>query len=62
MKLARKSGCKGLLIGFESMTDSGLNKYRKTFASFDKNVEAIKILQDNGIKTMASLVFWVGWG
>jgi len=24
---------------------------------FDKNVEAIKILQDNGIKTMASLVF-----
>lgn len=57
MKLARKSGCKGLLIGFESMTDSGLNKYRKTFASFDKNVEAVKILQDHGIKTMASLVF-----
>ena len=57
MKLARKSGCKGILIGFESMTDTGLNKYRKTFGSFDKNVEAVKILQDNGIKTMASLVF-----
>jgi len=57
MKLARKSGCKGLLIGFESMTDTGLNKYRKTFASFDRNVEAIKTLQDNGIMTMASLVF-----
>jgi len=57
MKLARQSGCKGLLIGFESMTDTGLNKYRKTFASFDRNVEAIKTLQDNGIMTMSSLVF-----
>jgi len=57
MSLARKSGCKGLLIGFESMTDTGLNKYRKTFASFDRNVEAIKTLQDNGIMVMASLVF-----
>ena len=57
MRLARKSGCKGLLIGFESMTDTGLNKYRKTFASFDRNVEAIKTLQDNGIMVMASLVF-----
>ncbi|RLD48438.1 MAG: B12-binding domain-containing radical SAM protein [Bacteroidetes bacterium] len=57
MKLARKSGCKGFLIGFESMTDTGLNKYRKTFASFDRNVEAIKMLQDNGLMTMASLVF-----
>jgi len=57
MKLARKSGCKGLLIGFESMTDSGLNKYRKTFGSFEQNVKAIKTLQDNGIMTMASLVF-----
>ena len=57
MRLARKSGCKGLLIGFESMTDNGLNKYRKTFASFDRNVEAIKTLQKNGIMVMASLVF-----
>jgi radical SAM superfamily enzyme YgiQ (UPF0313 family) len=57
MRLARKSGCKGLLIGFESMTDTGLNKYRKTFASFERNVEAIKTLQDNGIMVMASLVF-----
>ena len=57
MRLARKSGCKGLLIGFESMTDTGLNKYRKTFASYERNVEAIKTLQKNGIMVMASLVF-----
>ncbi|MCF6171935.1 MAG: B12-binding domain-containing radical SAM protein [Bacteroidales bacterium] len=57
MKLARKSGCKGLLIGFESMTETGLNKYRKTFGSFEQNVQAIKTLQNNGIMTMASLVF-----
>ncbi len=24
MKLARKSGCKGLLVGFESMTETGM--------------------------------------
>ena len=57
MKLARKSGCIGFLIGFESMTETGISKYKKTFSSFEKNVEAIKTLQDNGIMTMASLVF-----
>ena len=57
MKLARQSGCKGLLIGFESMTETGICKYKKTFSSFEENVEAVKKLQDNGILTMASFVF-----
>jgi len=57
MKLARQSGCKGLLIGFESMTDTGLCKYKKTFSTFKENVEAVKKLQGNGILTMASFVF-----
>ncbi len=57
MKLAYKSGCRGLLIGFESMTESSICKYKKTFASFDKNAEAIKTLQKNGIMVMASFVF-----
>jgi len=57
MKLAYKSGCRALLIGFESMSDSGLNHYRKTLKSIDENVLAVKKLQDNGIMTMASLIF-----
>ena len=57
MKLAHQSGCKGLLIGFESMTETGLCKYKKTFSTFEENVAAVKKLQDNGILTMASFVF-----
>ncbi|MFH0895199.1 MAG: radical SAM protein [Bacteroidota bacterium] len=57
MKLAEKSGCKALLVGFESMTDSGLNSYRKTLKTIEANVEAVKRLRDYGILTMASLIF-----
>ncbi len=57
MKLAYKSGCRGLLIGFESMTETGLCKYKKTFSTFDENVKAVKTLQDNGILVMTSFVF-----
>ena len=57
MKLAYRSGCRGLLIGFESMTENGICKYKKTFSTFNENVEAVKTLQGNGILTMASFVF-----
>ncbi len=57
MKLAYESGCLGLLIGFESMTDAGLNSYRKTLKTVEENVQAIRRLRNNGILVMASLVF-----
>lgn len=57
MKLAYKSGCRALLIGFESMTDAGISTYRKTLKTIDENVQAIKKLRDHGILTMASVVF-----
>jgi radical SAM superfamily enzyme YgiQ (UPF0313 family) len=57
MKLAYKSGCRALLIGFESMSDSGINQYRKTLKTIDENILAVKKLQDHGIMTMASLIF-----
>jgi radical SAM superfamily enzyme YgiQ (UPF0313 family) len=57
MQLAHKSGCRGLLIGFESMTDTGISQYKKTFSTFQENVDAIKTLQQHGIMTMASFVF-----
>ena len=57
IKLAYKSGCRALLIGFESMSDSGISQYRKTLKTIDENILAVKKLQDNGIMTMASLIF-----
>ena len=57
VKLAYKSGCRALLIGFESMSDSGINQYHKTLKTIDENILAVKKLQDNGIMTMASLIF-----
>ncbi len=57
MKMAYRSGCRGLLIGFESMSDDGIGTYRKTLKTVDENVLAVKKLRDNGILTMASLIF-----
>jgi radical SAM superfamily enzyme YgiQ (UPF0313 family) len=57
MNLARRSGCKALLIGFESMGEIGLNRYRKSLKTLDENVRAVRKLHDNGILTMASLIF-----
>jgi radical SAM superfamily enzyme YgiQ (UPF0313 family) len=57
MKLAHKSGCVALLVGFESMTKNGMNHYHKALKSIDENVNAVKRLRNNGILTMASLVF-----
>jgi radical SAM superfamily enzyme YgiQ (UPF0313 family) len=57
MKMAYKSGCRGLLIGFESISDEGLSTYRKTLKTIEENVLAVKKLRDNGIFVMASLIF-----
>jgi radical SAM superfamily enzyme YgiQ (UPF0313 family) len=57
MELAHKSGCKALLVGFESMGETGINQYRKSLKTLDENIRAVRRLQDNGILTMASLIF-----
>jgi radical SAM superfamily enzyme YgiQ (UPF0313 family) len=57
LKLAHKSGCKALLIGFESMGEIGINKYRKSLKTLDENIQAVRRLHNNGILTMASLIF-----
>jgi len=57
MSLAHKSGCRALLIGFESMGETGINQYRKSLKTLDENIQAVRKLQDNGILTMASLIF-----
>ena len=45
------------LIGFESVTDAGINSYRKTLKTVEENVLAIKKLRNNGILSMVSVVF-----
>lgn len=57
MKMAYRSGCRALLIGFESMTEEGTVTYRKSLKTLDENVQAVKRLRDNGILVMASLIF-----
>lgn len=57
MKLAHKSGCRALLIGFESMAEIGRNQYRKSLKTLDENIQAVRRLQNSGILTMASLIF-----
>jgi len=57
MSLAEKSGCTALLVGFESMTDTGIDAYRKSLKSIEENVAAVKKLREYGILTMASLIF-----
>lgn len=57
LKLAAQSGCRGLLIGVESVIDDGLQKYRKNPGNFDDLARALKRIKDHGIKALAQMVF-----
>jgi radical SAM superfamily enzyme YgiQ (UPF0313 family) len=57
LKLASDSGCYGLLIGFESVTDEGLKKYRKSKNDFGALKAAVRTLNAHGIAVLAHLVF-----
>jgi radical SAM superfamily enzyme YgiQ (UPF0313 family) len=57
LKLAAQSGCRGLLIGVESVVDDGLHKYRKNPGDFDELARALKRIKDHGIKAFAQMVF-----
>jgi len=57
LDMAAKSGCKGLLIGFESVTDEVLLKIHKDFNDPGKFYLASKKLHAKGISIMACFVF-----
>ncbi len=57
LKYAVDSGCYGLLIGLESITDEGFKKYKKSKKDFMTLKSAIKTLKDHGIAVQAHLVF-----
>ncbi len=57
LKLLRKSGCKGLFIGFESVSDKSLREAGKSHNKAREYKEAIKILHDHGIAVEGAFIF-----
>lgn len=57
LRLCRKSGCRGLFVGLESVSTESVNKIHKTLKSIKDNEDAIKKIQDTGIIFHPSFVF-----
>jgi|UniRef100_A0A7C3UUN6 radical SAM superfamily enzyme YgiQ (UPF0313 family) len=57
LKLARRSGCQGLFIGFESITDEGLKELNKGFLKVKTLSDKIKRIHDSGIMIEGSFIF-----
>jgi radical SAM superfamily enzyme YgiQ (UPF0313 family) len=57
LKLAARSGCKGLLIGFESISQDTLNETHKGFHAAAGYGEVVKKLHDHGIGIQGCFVF-----
>ncbi len=57
LRLAAQSGCKGLLIGFESVSQATLDQTRKRFHSARHYAEIVKRLHDHGIGIQGCFVF-----
>jgi radical SAM superfamily enzyme YgiQ (UPF0313 family) len=57
LRLAAASGCKGLLIGFESISQDTLNQTHKHFHAAREYGEVVKKLHDHGIGIQGCFVF-----
>ncbi|MFA5147701.1 MAG: radical SAM protein [Candidatus Omnitrophota bacterium] len=57
LDLAVKSGCRGLLIGFESVSQNTLKSMGKGFNYAERYKDQVKKLHDNGISIQACFVF-----
>lgn len=55
--LARKSGCKGLLMGLESISNTNLKASGKGFNSPDRFARVVRRLHDHGIALQGCFVF-----
>jgi radical SAM superfamily enzyme YgiQ (UPF0313 family) len=56
MKLAKKSGCKGLFIGLESVLETNYHKYNK-LKNLEDTQQSIKKILKMGIMIQASVIF-----
>lgn len=57
LSLVAKSGCRGLLMGFESLRTEALESSRKTNNIGKKYADVVDILHDHGILVQACFVF-----
>ena len=57
LKLAAKSGCAGLFIGFESLSELSLRTANKGFNRIRDYGECVQKLRDHGILVLASFMF-----
>jgi radical SAM superfamily enzyme YgiQ (UPF0313 family) len=57
LDLAQSSGCKGLFIGFESLSQETLNAMGKSINRVNDYKEAIKMIHDCGIGIQGSFIF-----
>lgn len=57
LTLAHKSGCAGLLIGFESVSEKSLRKMNKNFNSLEKHYRLVTELHKRNIAIMGCFVF-----
>jgi radical SAM superfamily enzyme YgiQ (UPF0313 family) len=57
LALCRKSGCMGLLVGFETLSKEKLKAVRKGFNCPDTYLEAIRKIHDYGIGVSGAFVF-----
>jgi radical SAM superfamily enzyme YgiQ (UPF0313 family) len=61
LRLAAKSGCQGMFIGFESLDQEALERVNKSFNKVSKYADAIKKIHDHGIGIQGSFIFGYDW-
>lgn len=57
LDLAQRSGCRGLFIGFESLSQESLDAMGKSMNRVNEYKEAIKTIHDHGIGIQGSFIF-----
>jgi len=57
IRLMIKSGCIGLFIGFESISDGNLQDISKPFVQAERYGDIIRMLHDNGVLVLGAFVF-----
>lgn len=61
LRAAARSGCKCLLIGFETLSNQNLKKSRKGWSKVEDYRRAVKKLHDYGISIIASFIVGLDW-
>ena len=57
LDLLRRSGCMGLLIGIDSVSQQSMDESGKRFNQVSRYVKAVHALQANGVAVMACFIF-----